>query len=166
MSNSHTPLQGPLTTTFTAAPSCSTQYNHVIIGTNATVFDTHSVILDPIGSLCGSPAPIGDCLPSASALARQQSHSGAPGPAAVVDYYSPGLVCPSGYRTVGLATKLDGGSAASSGAAFVYPSPTPTGGVGAVQYSDLGDLGPNVLLEAMGAGETAVLCCPRCVLCT
>lgn len=80
-----------------------------------------------------------------------------------IDYYSPGLVCPSDYTTVGLATKLEGGAITSSGPAFAFPRSTVTPSGGNVEYNldEYEDLKPNVVLEAMGPGETAILCCPR-----
>lgn len=115
------------------------------------------------GSPCGETyASFSDCVPSGSVLdnlwnSLTSTRSGAPFTQGTIDYYSPGIVCPSGYETVGVASKLSGGIASSSGAAFV-PAVTP-----ASETFDLSDPAPNVLLQAMLEGESAILCCPRYV---
>lgn len=154
-------LQGPLTTTFTAPLSCSTLHNNVIIGHNVTDSDTHTTFFEPEGALCGIGTSVRSCLPSGSLLdSEYNSYTKNPDPRYgwTINYFSPGLICPSDWETVGVATKSVGGSITSSGPAFVYPSVIPTAGI---YYEDLRDPSPNALLEAMSEGESAILCCPR-----
>lgn len=169
----HSPLidlQGPLTTTFTPAPSCSTQYLGLEInqiydlgGEVSGNFSTTSTTDLYYGTLCGVPyASVSGCLPSGGRLdsyynSVTSSLSGRPFLQGEVAYYSPGFICPHGYETVATATKSSGGNVSSSGAAFVLPSTSPENGV----LIDLFDPPPNVLLEAMLEGEQAILCCPR-----
>lgn len=154
-------MQGPLTTTYTAPSSCSTSYNQIAIGQNLTDDESHSTFFFPTGNPCGPASSIGNCVPSGTALDQwYTSWEANPDPRSAyrVDYYSPGLVCPSGYATVGSATKLDGGAVTSSGPGFVLSTALPTN---AVWLERLQEVAPNVLLQAMDEEETAILCCPR-----
>lgn len=116
-----------------------------------------------MGNLCSSDASAADCRPSGSALdSLYSSYLADPGPlSGEVAYYSPGLMCPSGYATVGLATKLADGSATSSGDAFPQAGDDDDDDDSA--SFDLLNPGLNALVEAMGPGETAIVCCPRYV---
>lgn len=115
-----------------------------------------------MGISCGQPYPtIGSCLPSGAKLDEYYGSidTDVVQTGTTLAYYSPGLACPSGWDTVGVATKTDGGSITSSGVGFARPS----------SYDDIEDLsyvqnvGPNVILAGMDDGDAAVLCCPRCV---
>lgn len=164
-----TTLQGPVTTTFTPAPSCSGPYN-VEIGRyeEVPIDDTTSVSssLAWIGSPCeNTGARFANCIPSGSVVDSQFSAfwtrpSPVPTRRFAIDYYSPGFICPSGYSTVGVATKSTGGSVSSSGPAFVPRSADPW-----VIENVLEDVTPNVLLQSLDEGESAVLCCPRFAFC-
>lgn len=153
--------QGPLTTTYTAPPSCSTDYAYVQIGQKWTYSDTNSTTVGVVGISCDEPFPtIGSCLPSGAKLDADYSSIGTDvvQTATTLGYYSPGLACPSGWDTVGVATKTQGGSITSSGVGFASPSPIDGEDSPYVQ-----NVGPNVILAGMDDGDAAVLCCPRCV---
>lgn len=115
-----------------------------------------------MGFSCGQAYPtIGSCLPSGAKLDKEYSSidTDVLQTGYTLGYYSPGLACPSGWDTVGVATKSDGGSITSSGAGFAAPTPFDE-----VDQSYVQNVGPNVLLAGMDDGDAAVLCCPRCVL--
>jgi len=97
-----------------------------------------------------------DCNPSGSAVRSIISSVAGAGPSAgmLVAYNSPGLICPSGWATIGAAAK---------------PNPTSTSISGAFNQSDAIPTGSNiaffepqldVFLAALDPGETAILCCP------
>jgi hypothetical protein len=138
---------GPLTTTFTAPASCSTAYDIDVasIGLNlGWVADCSYMVPD-------------DCYPYGSAIDPINSAIQKGNPAAdnVIGYQSPGLICPSGWTTAGVATKLNPTSTITSGTGFntsgwidpKFPEFFP-------QYLD-------VLLDALDPNETAIACCPR-----
>ncbi|KAJ4393322.1 hypothetical protein N0V93_002530 [Gnomoniopsis smithogilvyi] len=156
---------GPVTTTFTPAPSCSGPYN-VEIGMYREAFAGENITsLVSSFELYGPPctdavAPLANCIPSGSLVDSQRNaftstHSGAPNTHYRIDYYSPGLICPSGYSTVGHATKSTSGAVSSSGPAFV-----PENEDFWLANNPLEDLAPNILLQNLFEGESAVLCCP------
>ncbi|KAG8160443.1 hypothetical protein KVR01_009979 [Diaporthe batatas] len=151
---------GPLTTTYTAPPSCSTEYSSIRIG--GTHVDEQNITqVYYVGDVCDQPPvpSIGSCLPSGAKLDEHYS---------TIDfrqvplnttcaYYSPGLMCPSGWETVGGATKAEGGSITSSGPGFARPSGD-GGDVSDLKY--VNNVGSNVILAAMDDGDEAILCCP------
>lgn len=141
---------GPLTTTWTAPATCSSNDHDMYYG-QLTTIDGSSILVD-LYRQCSTTAPRPtSCSPPGP---NQEDVDGW-----AVYYYSPGLVCPAGWATVAEATKFDGGSITSSGMPFTWPgapSPVPSGLI-----NNLVDYGPNVMLAGMGDGETAVLCCPR-----
>lgn len=133
---------GPLTTTFTPPPSC-------LQSNVATAFAPASSE-SPIGHVNCEVAP-SRCLPSQSQLPTETAPPYSP----EIVYFSPGLVCPAGWKTVGSA---------------VYPTSRATGGFpdvsggfksAAEAHSSGGLSDANLLAEAMGPGETAIECCPR-----
>lgn len=140
---------GPLTTTFTAPLSCSTPFD-ILLGyaTEPTHFQWQAQ--------CDFMPPA-DCNPSGSAIRSIVSSAGGSNPTAdmILVYHSPGLVCPSGWSTVGAAAKLNPTSTSISGA-FNQSDTIPTG-------SNLGSFEPelDVFLAALDYGETAIVCCPR-----
>lgn len=115
-----------------------------------------------VGIECGQPYPtIGSCLPSGAKLDADYSSidTNVVQTDYTLAYYSPGLACPSGWDTVGVATKTGGGSITSSGEGFARPSLIEGEDTGYIQ-----NVGSNVLLAGMDDGDAAVLCCPRYVL--
>ncbi|KAH6649162.1 hypothetical protein BKA67DRAFT_662079 [Truncatella angustata] len=151
---------GPLSTTYTAPVSCFTEATRdVLLATNYVDSDTNSTSLIPYQNLCSTTptaATIGDCLPSGKAIDSMYADIDINNPVAgsTILYYSPGLVCPSGHVTVGVASN-DAGSIISSGDAFV-PTSVPSSGwnLGYV------NIRPNVMLQGLDKSETAILCCP------
>lgn len=152
--------QGPLTTTYTAPASCFTEASRVQLATQWSDTDSNMTSLLPYQGICKTATTVatwGDCLPSGKNIDSEYATIDTNNPAAgsTVDYYSPGLICPSGYTTAGVAAN-DAGTITSSGKAFV---PTTT-----VDNRFWGNNPvPNVLLQALDQGETAILCCPRYV---
>lgn len=150
-----------MTTTYTAPSSCSTENAFVQLGQSYSFSDVNTTSVVPIGFSCGQAVPtIGSCLPSGAKLDEDYSSvdTNVVQTATTLGYYSPGLACPSGWDTVGVATKSNGGSITSSGVGFAAPT-----GLDEVDLSYIQNVGPNVLLAGMDDGDAAVLCCPRCV---
>lgn len=140
---------GPLTTTFTAPASCSTAYRTLIAPiTDPALFqwNVHCPWLPPV-----------DCNPSGSLVQSLVSSAGGANPSAgmFIPYNSPGLICPSGWATVGAAAKPNPTSISISGA-FNQSDAIPTGS-GVTFFEPQLD----VFLAALDPGETAILCCPR-----
>jgi hypothetical protein len=144
---------GPLTTTFAPPASCFAATTGVQIAFSSDIegnaFQTN----------CGKDAVhYGDCFPSGNALDSIRS-SLWPSPTPIVmAYYSPGLYCPAGWTVAGEATKTDDGAPVTSGAFSLIHHPTNI-------PADFAQFEPNmqVLLDVLGTGETAMLCCPRYV---
>lgn len=138
---------GPLTTTFTAPQTCATP-DQVVLRS-----DDFSAKVPYYWSECA----VGDerwrstCYPSGTELAKlytSNDHSGYP-------YYSPGLVCPESWVTVGVAARDDEGRISSSG--ILRPFTTPRPSESRVYYNPV----PNIFMQALDPGETLALCCPR-----
>jgi len=74
-------------------------------------------------------------------------------------YFSPGLVCPSGWKTVGVAARGSDGSISASG---IFITPTSTSGqTAATEVADeIFNPAVNAFTAAIDAGETAAACCP------
>ncbi|KAI1637436.1 hypothetical protein F4809DRAFT_661118 [Biscogniauxia mediterranea] len=143
---------GPLTTTFTAAPSCAT-------ADNALYYANASAPAQNLGRPTCAWGPWGDaCYPSGARLDSLLAASTLPG--GFAHYYSPGVACPAGWTTAGAAASA--GAGASSGAlnASGVFTQDPWGefreyGVVDAQLP-LGE----VYLGALDAAETLVFCCP------
>jgi hypothetical protein len=67
-------------------------------------------------------------------------------------YFSPGLICPSGWATAGIAARSGTESPSLSGAFSLAAS-------GTRRYGE----GMRVIVSALAPSETAALCCPRLV---
>ena len=147
---------GPLTTTFTAPASCSTAYE-TMIGDAETPTAIEWLAL--AGPTCGYIAPA-DCNPSGSVIQSIDSSALGANPTAdqIIVYHSPGLICPSGWVTVGAAAKINPTSTSISGVFNISVS-LPT--VNSPIVTFLPEL--DVVLAALDPGETAALCCPRSV---
>ncbi|KAK1762743.1 hypothetical protein QBC33DRAFT_599929 [Phialemonium atrogriseum] len=147
---------GPLTTTFTTPASC---IHDTWLAAPAEGPKTVWYALD-----CRD-VTVNDCAPSTAALKSHIPSDVASNPAAHwIPYYSPGVVCPSGYQTVGVAVKVNPTSTSMSGM-FTRP----TSGDDSEDEPTSGDIsghgpmfnpGTNVLMDALDPGETAVMCCP------
>jgi hypothetical protein len=140
---------GPLTTTYTAPSSCST-------GTDHHVFVNAS---DPVRAF-GAPTcglkTYGDCIPSGSSWdsVYRQTTEFVQGQYL---YYSPGIACPSGWRTVGtLAHDVDDKASASGALA------TPNWDELNSLVGGLNPLHPTEFwLGVLEPSETLAFCCPR-----
>lgn len=141
---------GPLTTTFTAPSSCST----IDSGFTAVAYkqDVTAILYD---TSCEVEYDGWDCYPEGSA----------PSPTVTTvnladtfkyTYFSPGIYCPSGWKTVGVASR-DGDKPVTSSGAFANDTVIPTHIAGVFPNA------ANVLMQALDPSETAVLCCPRYV---
>ncbi|KAM0227442.1 hypothetical protein ACHAP5_012178 [Fusarium lateritium] len=141
---------GPLTTTYSPPPSCTTVTTDRIYYANAT-----SLQWQFGGPICG-PQPIGECFPSGSVVDKRKSdrakYGGGQGS---FHYFSPGVVCPKGWTTAGTLAHGDKSSAQKSGvfteAAFRYP------GDSVERYV----LSPDeIWLNILEPSETLAYCCP------
>lgn len=139
---------GPLTTTFTAPWSCDTT-DRVIYGW----VDDNGLDLYHGGRSQCTKSEFAECYPSATAdVTATTSYdrtwyrwSGTQA------YYSPGLYCPSGWATVGIAAVNDKKDISTSGVlsyststpyeTFVYP--------------------PTLLASLLEPSQTLAICCPR-----
>jgi hypothetical protein len=140
---------GPLTTTFTAPASCSTAYETMLGAATDPTFLQWEAQCEWL--------PPADCNPSGSAIQSIDSSAEGGNPTAgmIIVYHSPGLVCPSGWATVGAAAKLNPTSTSISGA-FNQSAAIPTDYQSGFFEPEL-----DVFLEALDPGEIAVVCCPR-----
>lgn len=140
---------GPLTTTFTPAPSCTAKPQNVILG----IASEPGIEFASVS--CQSPDLAG-CLPTGS-------HTTTPAPTSTrglnpidvyqASYFSPGIHCPAGWDTVGVASRKGNASVASDGA-FRFSTSLPK------TIWDATNIGPaNGLMQILDPSETAVLCC-------
>lgn len=140
---------GPLTSTFTAPASCATEHGTWLVPASGPTSFWNPVECKFF--------PVNDCYPSSAAMKSHVPTGVEPTPGmAYLPYYSPGLVCPSGWETVGVAEKLSPSSTSMSGM-FSQEISLPTSGV----VGFVNNPNPNVLMAALDPGETAVVCCPR-----
>lgn len=146
---------GPLTTTFTAPASCSTAAFETVLGEAAYP----SFILWAAQCQWLPPA---DCNPSGSAIRSIISAAEGANPTAgmIMVYHSPGLVCPSGWATVGAAAKLNPTSTSISGA-FNQSNVIPTDSQAIGDAVGFWEPALDIFMAALDPGETAVVCCPR-----
>jgi hypothetical protein len=137
---------GPLTTTYTAPSSCAT-------GTDRLAFVNASDPVRAFGIPTCEVAKYGDCLPSGSSwesIAAQTTEF----VQGLYAYYSPGLICPSGWRTVGsLAHGDDDDKNATASGALATPNWDEQPGLRLLHATEfwLGILEPS---------ETLAYCCP------
>jgi len=143
---------GPLTTTFTAPSSCETSINDdFIMFVNAT--SPYAVR----GQVKCSTVTYGDCFPSGEKLQSfLDQTSSSTFYQQTLTYFSPGIACPAGWKTVGALAHAESGKMSASGALaqapleedekwerFVWPT----------------DGWKNILDKS----ETLAYCCPRYV---
>ncbi|XEU99834.1 hypothetical protein FSHL1_005121 [Fusarium sambucinum] len=137
---------GPLTTTYTAPSSCST-------GTDRLAFVNASDPVRAYGIPTCDVKPLGDCLPSGSSWESVEGQT-TEFVQGLYAYYSPGLVCPSGWRTVGsLAHDSDDDEKALASGALATPKWDDQPGLRILHATEfwLGILEPS---------ETLAYCCP------
>jgi hypothetical protein len=138
---------GALTTTWSAPAACATSNRIGMAYHDAPGFPV-------LFESCEAPK-YGDCLPNGDKLdkdfaKRLDTH----GLGNAIYYHQPASACPESWTTAGIAAKGSDGKVSSSG---IYVPP---------DYTTLPDLNPtpNVFMEALKPGETAIVCCPRYVL--
>ncbi|KAL6918641.1 hypothetical protein FSST1_010136 [Fusarium sambucinum] len=138
---------GPLTTTYTAPSSCSTNLKHPIF-VNAT--SPHDLLAWPSCSW----AIFGDCIPSGKALESggQQTSVFYQGTSS---FFSPGIACPAGWKTVGLIAHTESGKFSASGV-LATPAPKLDYITGLPDSIYATDYWKNILDES----ETLAYCCP------
>jgi len=140
---------GPLSTTFTANAACATSGITAIATKSAD-----DVLLLGLYPECAI-LTLGSCFPSGTKLDAWVSSVYNEAGQSIIVYFSPGLVCPLGWKTVGVAALVSDGSVRTSG---IYEPPA---------FKENFGVGPffnpfvNVVTAGIEAGETAALCCPR-----
>lgn len=144
---------GPMTTVWTPPASCATPSPQLYIAYN------DSGLVWPQWAQKCETRNYGDCYPSGKAIDTAWSSAFSASNlanAGTIYYFSPASACPQGYTTAGVAAKNGAGDVSSSGA-YVPPVVTDP------WYRDMLSSNPpnNVLMEALGDGETAVVCCPE-----
>ena len=138
---------GPLTTTWTPAASCSTLTDNVLLVTSSFSGNDAEAL--------GCANEIGDCLPCGPLTTTSAKPTDYLGPPKHhLGYYSPGLYCPSGWDTVGIASRKGDADVTSQG--ILSPRTLiPTG-----SSSTIIDEPANVFMQILAPNETAALCCP------
>jgi hypothetical protein len=144
---------GPLTTTFTAPASCATNTQHIVYAVASDITQGGEAPSCTAGSY-------ESCLPSGGAVDKlvsaQQSVLGQ----GLLELYSPGLACPSGWTTAGLAAPTVNASLSLSGI-FTVSSSVPTRG--SARARPMPAL--SKYLGALSPDETLAACCPRYETC-
>ncbi|KAI0128988.1 hypothetical protein BJ170DRAFT_356244 [Xylariales sp. AK1849] len=140
---------GPLTTTYTAPASCATDTHFLGIAAASNLNDF-------VGKATCSFPTWRECIPSGAAVDSMVSRLYDNPAQGFVPFYSPGLVCPSGWTTAGIAAYGSVSSPLSLSGVFTdeaYQS-LPSG---------LGILplpAKSVYLGSLDPDETLVFCCP------
>ncbi|CEJ82930.1 hypothetical protein VHEMI02969 [[Torrubiella] hemipterigena] len=138
---------GPLTSTFTPPPSCTRPSDHginIIYG-NRTRGWSVECEETPI-------TRVSLCKPSESKWLSEPLHT-ASTDLGTVRYYSPGLACPSGWVTSGVAVVGKDSQVSTSGRAFATDKPW--------TYPDYQPLPfASYFVDNMEPSETVVFCCP------
>jgi len=148
---------GPLTTAFAADAACTTSTGIV----NAGLRDPPGAAIVNID--CNVPT-VGSCYPSGTKLDARASSAFTEAGKFVIGYFSPGIVCPSGWSTAGVVARASDGAISTSG---IYEAPpglvaTTSGrdpGIGRPFFNPI----VNAFTAALDPGETGVACCPRLV---
>ncbi|KAH7303463.1 hypothetical protein B0I35DRAFT_485156 [Stachybotrys elegans] len=135
---------GPLTSTYAAPSACLAETTRIGLA------PTQAPAVPTWFESCELPT-YGDCLPYGEERDRDwASRDSNHGVDEAVYYHSPGLDCPASWTTAGVAVKSADGASSVTG---IF-DPTITGTLPVINPT------PNILLEALQEGETAVLCCP------
>ena len=144
---------GPLLTTFTAPASCTTGRELKKVASSDSPF------VDAWLNQCGSQVLMGtlkECWPPGAATVDEFISRNYRNPTTgMLGYYSPGIVCPAGWTTAGVTTRNTDGSPGSASGLFSLPPPM----TAQPQYLDF----IHGLEQIIDPGETAAVCCPRCV---
>jgi hypothetical protein len=134
---------GPITTTFTPAPSC-TATDRISL---AVIYDDMTRAEFQVG--CPTSTSDWDCMPPGTTTSAtwydEEKWVGTAG------YYSPGLYCPSGWETIGMAAR---GEKSLSTSGFLT-----TSDMKVPYYEEPATL----LASLLEPSQTMALCCPRYV---
>ncbi|KAH1982687.1 hypothetical protein KXV92_003973 [Aspergillus fumigatus] len=142
---------GPLTTTFTAPASCATATGNYLVGLNTTA---------PVWEYAVQCSTLGytGCIPTGTASLPTTLNDN-PNTIATQVYFSPGLHCPAGWATRGVAVRDANNGLSASGILSARPTPTPTVSIptAAPQWENPATL----LMGLLDPSETLVMCCPE-----
>lgn len=141
---------GPATAIFTPAPSCSAS-DRLEIGRvrSGIPYIQYNVQCSSTG--------YADCLPpTTTTTAPATTSTGYDQFWGTGSYYSPGLQCPSGWATVGLAARVENDSLSYSG--NMVPATT----TAHQHYYERNEA--TILANVLESSETMALCCPRYVM--
>lgn len=143
---------GPLTNAYTAPASCATNTELVQIAV-----PTDPSIVQWEAGCDISRSTLGACYPSGTVVDAEVNKPGRASQANenLIMYFSPGIACPAGWQTAGVAAKAADGSLSTTG--VFHPSVALPSRIRAPIFNPR----LNVLMGAIDPGETAVLCCPR-----
>ncbi|KAJ5176176.1 uncharacterized protein N7482_002053 [Penicillium canariense] len=147
----------PLTTTFTPAPSC-TASDRFRIG-----YINHGYPYLEYAVQCTKDVDYTDCVPSATTTATSwPTPPGHHGWAGIGGYYSPGLYCPSGWETMGVAARDASSSLTSSGILSTTPAPSTTSSDPMAYYyaTATWDDPATILKGVLEPEQTMAVCCP------
>ncbi len=165
---------GPITTTFTPAPRC-TAPDRIAVG---YVNPTGGNLVPKFAAQCTSEFNYySNCMPTTTPASTTTSPAVTGMTVDEVEeylstlidwtgygvYYSPGLDCPSGWETIGMAARDASSTLTSSG--ILSPATTTTvtryttGNMYYYGYEDPA----SVMKDILEPQQTMALCCPKCV---
>ncbi|KAJ5218031.1 uncharacterized protein N7498_000130 [Penicillium cinerascens] len=139
---------GPVTATFTAPASCSTMSN-IMIGSRGTIpFLMYE-------EQCSTTRNY-DCIPTGTITPTTTYN---PNPTEIYQeaYFSPGLYCPAGWATVGVAARNADSSLSVGGILTSQLAEVNTG----LPHVPIFLNPATLLVELLDPKESAVMCCPR-----
>ncbi|KAJ5511281.1 hypothetical protein N7453_003384 [Penicillium expansum] len=141
---------GPVTTTFTAPASCSTAGDFLIGNTTDFPLYDYATQCSTYGDYgCTPTGTFSPSLTIESNLTKMDDN---------IPYYSPGLYCPSGWATVGVAAR--DGDKTTSLSGILGVSTTTTTSDSWLDYLPKVGNPLTMLAELLDPGETLVMCCP------
>ncbi|KAH6982490.1 hypothetical protein EDB80DRAFT_592744 [Ilyonectria destructans] len=148
---------GPLTTTWTAPESCTSDIRQPRLAFT----DSPSIaVYEERCDFEHEILELGDCFPSGSDIDAIifTSNADSPDPYTFLGYHSPGNVCPHAWTTAGVAEMNANGSLSSTGvfAATEFIDAFET----SVESTPSQNPIPNQIAHALNPGETCVVCCP------
>ncbi|KAJ5547431.1 hypothetical protein N7494_005016 [Penicillium frequentans] len=142
---------GPVTTTFTPPASCATSTANIEIGLSWSNSAPYFIY----GQQC-STIGYWDCIPTGTeskAAITASTLESDPTNAFQAVYFSPGLFCPYGWATVGIAAREESTLSGSGILSTVSPTYDP--------YIPRFENPATLILELLDPRETVVMCCPR-----
>lgn len=144
---------GPLTTTFTAPSSCATATTNLLIAYNTSL---------PLWLWAVQCETLGywDCIPTGTVTITESVGRDGHKPHLIPEhYFSPGVDCPAGWETMGVAAKGEKKSISASGILHANPDSPHTG----LHSLELKDYPVKRLIDMLKPNETLAVCCPRYV---